>query len=94
MVYRDTTQGFEFDYSIAKRLSGAKMKKKNECQTVLYSQCIMDFPSAWEFVAKTKLTSHHKKCSYRTENRSFLCDCEVLDKEYNRRKKAIENRRK
>lgn len=53
------------------------------------SGCIMDFPTAWKFVAKTKLSQHHKKCSYRTEKRALLCDCAVLNNEYERRKQIV-----
>jgi hypothetical protein len=51
------------------------------------SEAVMDFPAAWAFVADTKLEDHHPKCSYRTEARALLCDCDVLNDEYKRREK-------
>lgn len=52
-------------------------------------KCIMDYPTAWAFVAKTKLTQHHPKCSYRQTKRALLCDCRVLNDEYDCRKKEL-----
>ena len=45
----------------------------------------MDYPQAWEFVRATKPEEHHERCSWRTENGAFLCDCDVLWDEYVRR---------
>lgn len=47
---------------------------------------IMDYPTAWAFVKTTKPVDHHSKCSWRTQNGALLCDCDVLDAEYMRRK--------
>lgn len=38
----------------------------------------MDYPTAWAVVLTTELEEHHEKCSWRTENRALLCDCELL----------------
>lgn len=46
---------------------------------------VMDFPQAWAFVRDTKPEAHDPKCSWRTYNGGFLCDCHVLNDEYNRR---------
>lgn len=51
---------------------------------------IMDFPTAWEFVRATEPLDHHWNCSWRTENGALLCDCHVLNHEYERRKWARE----
>lgn len=48
---------------------------------------VMDYPTAWKFLSETELKDHHEKCSYRTENRGILCDCTVISKEYERRKR-------
>lgn len=50
-------------------------------------RCVMDFPGAWAFVARTRLAQHHGKCSYRVTARGMLCDCSILEDEYKRRKK-------
>ena len=49
---------------------------------------IMDYPTAWAFVALTKLEDHHEKCSYRVTERGILCDCDIINNEYARRKAA------
>ncbi len=49
---------------------------------------IMDYPTAWAFVKATKPEHHHLQCSWRTQNGALLCDCDVLDAEYMRRKAA------
>ncbi len=51
--------------------------------------CIMDFPTAWEFVRATKADDHHEKCSWRVTNGALLCDCRVLWDEYERRKLSL-----
>lgn len=47
---------------------------------------IMDFPTAWAFVRTTEPAQHHLDCSWRRQNGAFLCDCDVLNAEYMRRK--------
>lgn len=49
---------------------------------------IMDFPTSWAFVRISKLEDHHENCSWRTQAGALLCDCDVLNKEYERRKAA------
>lgn len=46
---------------------------------------IMDFPTAWAFVRATAMSDHHEECSYRVAQGGFLCDCDVLWDEYERR---------
>lgn len=46
----------------------------------------MDFPQAWAFVRDTKPEQHDPKCSWRAYNGGFLCDCHVLNDEYDKRK--------
>jgi hypothetical protein len=48
-------------------------------------RAIMDYPQAWEYVRSTDPTTHHERCSWRTENGALLCDCDVLWDEYVRR---------
>jgi len=50
------------------------------------SDVVMDFLAAWEFVLKTNPVDHHAKCSFRTHQ--MLCDCDVLNNEYERRRRA------
>lgn len=40
----------------------------------------VDYPRAWEIARATAFEQHHPKCSYRTQQGGFLCDCEVLTK--------------
>lgn len=47
---------------------------------------VMDIPSAWEFLAGTKMGDHEQPCSYRQTGGGILCDCRVIDEEYERRK--------
>ena len=51
----------------------------------------MDFPTAWAFVRDTDMELHDERCSYRSENGAFLCDCHVLNDEYDRRKALHES---
>ena len=48
--------------------------------------CIMDFPSAWKFVRATEMSQHELMCSYRCTNGGLLCDCQILNDEYERRR--------
>lgn len=50
--------------------------------------CVMDFPEAWKFVARTELKDHDPRCSYVIAQRGMLCDCYILWDEYERRKAA------
>ena len=54
------------------------------------SQCglIMDYPAGFAFVRTTDMNEHHERCSWRA---GMLCDCDVLNKEYARRKATIED---
>lgn len=63
-----------------------KASKNGECTVKEQSICVMDFPTAWKFIADTKLKDHDEKCSYRVENRCLLCDCNILGDEYEKRK--------
>jgi hypothetical protein len=45
---------------------------------------IMDYPMAWAFVATTKPEDHHPQCSWRTTGGALLCDCHILQNEYER----------
>jgi hypothetical protein len=49
----------------------------------------MDYPSAFKFVAGTNLVDHDPRCSYRVANRGMLCDCHIINDEYERRKKLM-----
>ena len=51
---------------------------------------VMDYPTAWAFVADTALVDHDPRCSYAQTNRALLCDCHVLTDEYVRRANAAE----
>lgn len=51
-------------------------------------RCVMDFPQAWKFVARTELKDHDPRCSYAISYRGMLCDCFILWNEYERRKAA------
>lgn len=48
-------------------------------------ECVMDYPTAWEFVRKTKFEHHDQRCSYVQMDGGMLCDCYVLNDEYARR---------
>lgn len=45
---------------------------------------IMDFPTAWAFCRATSMEDHEAGCSYRVANGGFLCDCKILNDEYER----------
>ena len=51
---------------------------------------VMDYPTAWNFVRATDPKDHDERCSWRTENGAFLCDCRILWDEYARRKALLE----
>lgn len=51
--------------------------------------CVMDFPTAWNFVRQTKPEQHHEDCSWRNYGGALLCDCHVLSDEYKRRESAL-----
>ena len=44
---------------------------------------IMDYPTAFAFADTVPLEGHHERCSKRA---GMLCDCDVVNKEYERRK--------
>lgn len=46
---------------------------------------IMDYPAAWAFLAATQAEDHDRRCSYHQANRGVLCDCHVVNDEYDRR---------
>lgn len=50
------------------------------------AEYIMDFPTAWAFVRETEMDSHDPRCSYRVANGGLLCDCFILNDEYERRR--------
>jgi hypothetical protein len=47
---------------------------------------VMDYPTAFAFIAGSDVTDHHERCSYRA---GMLCDCDILNREYERRKVAL-----
>lgn len=49
------------------------------------SECVMDFPAAWDYVRATKEKDHHPQCSWVVTHGALLCDCSVLSREYDRR---------
>jgi hypothetical protein len=53
---------------------------------------IMDYPTAWAYVRerahKYGTREHDPKCSFVQAHGGFLCDCHVLNDEYDRRKAA------
>ena len=57
--------------------------------------CIMDWPTAWRYVREQHPdpAEHHPKCSWATQNGALLCDCDVLESEYQRRKAEVETAR-
>lgn len=38
----------------------------------------VDYPRAWEIARASRAEDHDPRCSYRTEDGGFLCDCHVL----------------
>jgi hypothetical protein len=50
---------------------------------------VMDYPQAWAFVRDTNPEDHHERCSWRTQNGALLCDCHILNDEYDRRAAAV-----
>lgn len=50
---------------------------------------IMDYPEAWAFARGSLMSDHDPRCSYRQTRGGILCDCHVIDDEYERRKAAL-----
>jgi hypothetical protein len=52
---------------------------------------IMDFPTAWRFIREEHPdpAEHDPRCSWVVGREAFLCDCHVLNDEYERRKRAF-----
>lgn len=48
---------------------------------------IMDWPTAWAFIRDEHPDhdEHHPRCSWVQTNGALLCDCHVLNDEYERR---------
>lgn len=53
--------------------------------------CIMDYPTAWAFIREQHPdpSEHHPRCSWVQSSGGVLCDCDVLNKEYARRKALL-----
>jgi hypothetical protein len=55
--------------------------------------CIMDYPTAWAFIREQHSDSaeHDPRCSWVQAQGGILCDCHVINAEYERRRATIED---
>jgi hypothetical protein len=53
--------------------------------------CIMDFPTAWAYIREQhpNPAEHDPRCSWVQTQGGILCDCHVINDEYERRKAAV-----
>lgn len=53
--------------------------------------CVMDYPTAWAFIREQHPDpkEHDPKCSWVQASGGILCDCYVLNDEYERRKAKV-----
>jgi hypothetical protein len=53
--------------------------------------CVMDFPSAWAFVREQHHDpkEHDPRCSWVQASGGILCDCHIINDEYERRKSKL-----
>lgn len=52
----------------------------------------MSFRDAWKFIRKTAFKDHDPQCSYYQTRGADLCNCKVLEHEYERRRREMERR--
>ena len=74
--------------SLRQRIDPRKCPNKDAHVTDGCPTCglVMDYPTAWAFVRALDAADHHEQCSWRSTHGAFLCDCDVLNAEYDRRK--------
>ncbi len=53
--------------------------------------CIMDFPTAWAYIREQHPdpAEHDPRCSWVQAQGGVLCDCHIINDEYERRKAAL-----
>lgn len=56
------------------------------------NESIMSFRDAWKFIRKTAFKDHDPQCSYYQTRGADLCNCKVLEHEYERRRREMERR--